>query len=217
MMPTSAQRDRVVAAIAQMTNAEINAAIAELGDGEHLTNLAQILNVKKPALRSHPDPALLVRARIRSGGPGRAIVAALEIAGPCSDACIDDLGDERADDPTKEDMLEVLPPLVAEFGEKLVTLMLSGYPAMDAPCADVFDELLDTDERFAIGAPSDDAAATPIETVVLGSAAPDTTEQAAKRQRRKEADAKKKEQAARQRAAVAASEAAYRAARKKKR
>ncbi len=212
-MATTTQRDRLLAAIAQMTNDEINAAIGDLGDGEHLTNLAQILNVKKPALRAHPDPAALVRARIRSGGPGRAVVAALEIVGPCADACIDDLGDERSDDPTTDDMLEVLPPLVEEFGPKVVTLMLATYPAMDAPCAEVFDGLLDADDRLALGPASDDPTATP--TIgAIGAAPTETPEQIAKRERRKEADAKKKDRAAKQRAAKEAAAAALKARRK---
>ncbi len=214
-MATTAQRDRLLAALAQMTNDEINSAIAELGDGEHLTNLAQILNVKKPALRAHPDPATLVRARIRSGGPARAVIAALEIAGPCADACIDDLGDERSDDPTKEDMVEVLPPLVEEFGPKLVTLMLAGYPAMDAPCAAVFDDLLDTDERFTIGPATEDATAAPA-LGAIGLATDDSPEQVAKRERRRAADAQKKERAAKQRAAKEAAAAALKARRKQR-
>jgi hypothetical protein len=213
-MPTHAQRDRLVAALAQMSADDLNTAIAGLGDGEHMTNLAQVLNVKKPALKAHPDPQALLRARVRTGGPGRAAVAALEVAGSCVDACIDDLGD-RADDPSRDDMLEVLPPLVEEFGAKVVTLMLAAYVAIDAPCGDVFDELLDTDERFVIGDPSPDATAAPTAAAGARSEA-DLAEIAAKKARRKEADAAKKEAARKARDAKAAAAAALKAARKQK-
>jgi hypothetical protein len=213
-MATSAQRDRLASALAQLSGDEINAAIAALGDGEHLTNLAQVLNVKKPALRAHPDPASLLRARVRSGGPARATMAALEIAGLCADACIDDLGD-RADDPSHDDMVEVLPPLVEEFAAKIVTLMLAAYVAMDAPCAAVFDELLDTDERFVIGPPAPDAAPAPTHDP-MPNAPPDDPEIEAKRARRRDADAKKKDAARKLRENREAAAAALRAARKKR-
>jgi hypothetical protein len=214
-MVTTTQRERLHDALAQFSGDELNTAIAELGDAEHMTNLAQVLNVKVSALRVHPDPASLVRARVRSGGPGRAVIAALEVAGACADACIDDLGDERAEDPTLEDMQDVLPPLIEEFGVKIVTLMLAGYVAMEAPCAAVFDALLDNDERFAIGAASADAeisaAAPPGPNATV-----DTAELEAKRARRKEAEAKKKEAARKQREAKETAAAALRAARKKR-
>jgi hypothetical protein len=220
-MASAAHRDRLLAAFAQFSDEELHAAINDLGDGEHLTNLAQVLNVKKPALRAHPDPASLLRGRVRSGGPGRAVIAALEVAGPCADACIDDLGDERSEDPTLEAMREVLPPLIEEFGAKIVTLMLAGYVAMEAPCGAVFDELLDTDERFAISVDSiaiDTAAAdTATPEASVSQAALDSDAVAAKRARRKEADALKKEATRKQRDARDAAAAALRAARKHKR
>lgn len=212
-MATSAQRDRLAAALAQLSGAELNAAIDALGDGEHLTNLAQVLNVKKPALRAHPDPASLLRARARSGGPARVTMASLEIVGLCADACIDDLGDS-AEDPGHDDMVDVLPPLLEEFGPKIVTLMLAAYVAMDAPCAAVFDTFLDTDERFVIGPAAPDATSIAAPGDVTSSALADDDLEA-KRARRREADVKKKEAARKQRAAQEAAAAALRAARKK--
>lgn len=214
-MVTTTQRDRLYDALTQFSGDELNTAIAELGDSEHMTNLAQVLNVKMSALRVHPDPASLVRARVRSGGPGRAVIAALEVAGACADACIDDLGDERAEDPTLEDMQDVLPPLIEEFGVKVVTLMLAGYVAMEAPCAAVFDALLDNDERFAIGPASADAEVSTA-APVGPNATVDTAELEAKRARRKEAEAKKKEATRKQREAKETAAAALRAARKKR-
>ena len=78
-------------------------------------------------------------------------LAALSVAGPCSDDCIDSLGD-AADLPSREDMNVVLDGLVDRWGTPMVTLMLAAYPAMDAPCGPIFLEILDEDERFAISA-----------------------------------------------------------------
>src|SRR3954453_3210688 len=141
--------DRLSAALATFDDDALDDAIRALGEGEHLVELAQALNAKRPALLSHPHPSSLVRPRVYSGPPGRRVLAALSIAGPCSDDCIDVLG-ENSDDPTREDMDGVLDDLVERWGAQMVTLMLASYPAMDAPCGAVFAEILDTAERFAI-------------------------------------------------------------------
>jgi len=43
--------------------------------------------------------------------------------------------------------------VLERHGPTLVTLMLAGYAASDAPCRPVMRELLDSDERFVIGPP----------------------------------------------------------------
>ena len=148
-MASPAPLNRLSAALATFDDDALDDAIRALGEGEHLVELAQALNAKRPALLSHPHPSALVRPRIYSGPPGRRVLAALSIAGPCSDDCIDVLGD-KADEPTREDMDGVLDDLVERWGAQMVTLMLAAYPAMDAPAGPVFAEILDTDERFAI-------------------------------------------------------------------
>src|SRR4051794_3125666 len=149
MASSPAPLDRLSAALATFDDDALDDAIRALGEGEHLVELAQALNAKRPALLSHPHPSSLVRPRIYSGPPGRRVLAALSIAGPCSDDCIDVLGD-KSDDPTREDMDAVLDDLVERWGAQMVTLMLAAYPAMDAPAGPTFAEILDTDERFAI-------------------------------------------------------------------
>ncbi len=141
--------DRVSAAIATFSDADLDDAIRALGEGEHLASLAQALNAKRPALLAHPNPSQLIRPRVYSGPPGRRVLAALSIAGPCSDDCIDTLGD-AAEEPTREDMDGVLDGLVERWGVQMVTLMLTAYPAMDAPCGPVFIDILESDDRFAI-------------------------------------------------------------------
>ena len=148
-MTSPAPLDRLSAALATFDDDALDDAIRALGEGEHLVELAQALNAKRPALLSHPHPSSLVRLRIYTGPPGRRVLAALSIAGPCSDDCIEML-DDKADEPTREDMDGVLDELVERWGAQMVTLMLAAYPAMDAPAGPVFADILDTDERFAI-------------------------------------------------------------------
>jgi hypothetical protein len=157
-MTDPAPLDRLSAALATFDDDALDDAIRALGEGEHLVELAQALNAKRPALLSHPHPSSLVRPRIYSGPPGRRVLAALSIAGPCSDDCIEVLGD-NADDPSRDDMNEVLDDLVERWGAQMVTLMLAAYPAMDAPCGPTFAEILDSDERFAIPESAYEAAA----------------------------------------------------------
>ncbi len=154
--------ERVSAAIAAFSEADLNDAIRALGEGEHLQSLAQALNAKKPAVLAHPNPAELVRPRVYIGPPGRRVLAALSIAGPCSDDCIDTLGD-AAQEPNREDMDTVLDGLIERWGAQMVTLMLTAYPAMDAPCGPVFIDILDSDARFAIPQASFTAVAEAIE------------------------------------------------------
>jgi hypothetical protein len=206
----------VGAALAQLRAADIETLVRALRDGEHLTALAQALNVKKAAIAAHPEPAVIVRARLRSGPPSRRIVAAMELAGPCSDECIGALG-PRADDPGRDDMLEVLPALLERWGAPIVTLMLAAYVAMEAPCAAVFEDLLTTDERFVIGEPADDA----VPRGPGAGAAPavgdvDDVDDPEKRARRKAAAERKKEAARRAREAREAAAAALRTARHRK-
>jgi hypothetical protein len=152
-MADTARTDRVRAALAALADEQLDAAVQALGEGEHLGNLAQALNLKRPALSAHATPSEIIRPRLATGAPARLAYAALAIAGPCSDACIDALGD-ASDDPSHDDMAGVLPDLVERFGAPMVTLMLAAYPLIDAPCAEVFEDLLEHDERFTIGEPA---------------------------------------------------------------
>jgi hypothetical protein len=93
--------------------------------------------------------------------------------------------------------------------------MLAAYVAMDAPCAAVFDELLDADERFVIGPPAPDSAPAPGHDP-MPETPPDDPDIEAKRARRRDADAKKKDAARKQRESREAAAAALRAARKKR-
>lgn len=141
--------ERVSAALAAFSASDLDDAIRALGEGEHLEALAQAMHTKRTAVLGHPNPAELVGGRLFAGAPGRRVLVAMALCGPCADDCIDNLG-EAADDPTLDDMAGVLDGLVERWGTTMVTLMLAAYPAVDAPCGPVFVEILDTDERFAL-------------------------------------------------------------------
>jgi hypothetical protein len=179
--------DRVRAALAALTDDQLDAAVHALGDGEHLGSLAQALNLKRPALHAHPTPSELVRPRLAHAAPGRLAYTALALAGPCSDECIDALGD-HADDPAKDDMERVLPELLEHHDAAIVTLMLTAYPAIDAPCRAVFEDLLDTDPRFEIGPPAATKWTTAVSIVEV--------DESAVERARKERDARIKAEAA---------------------
>src|SRR5437763_3766350 len=107
-MADAAAAERVRAALAALTDEQIDAAVHALGDGDHLGNLAQALNLKRPALTAHATPSEIVRPRLATGSPTRLAYAALALVGPCSDACIEALGD-ASDHPSRDDMVGVLP------------------------------------------------------------------------------------------------------------
>lgn len=183
--------ERVRAALAALTDEQLDAAVRSLGHGEHLGSLAQALGLKRPALHSHPTPSELVRPRLARAAPARLAYTALALAGPCSDECIDALGDASGN-PSPADMARVLPELLERHDPSMVTLMLAAYPAIDAPCRAVFEELLDADERFAIGPPAETKWTATVNIVEV--------DESAVERARKEHEARIKAEAARRRA-----------------
>jgi hypothetical protein len=142
----------------------------------------------------------LVRRKLRHASPDRQLQAAFALVQNPNDETIAALGD-RADEPTRDDLCEVLPPVIEGHGAPLVTVMLAAYTATDALCRPVMRELLDTDERFAIGE------AVALEEAAAGPAVFKPVVDEAKREQRREAKAAKRDAAARAREARAAGEA----------
>ena len=182
------------------------AGISEKSRGE----VAGQLNL--PRATMHLGDALipLVRRKLRGASPERQLQVTFALVERVNDATVAALG-SRSEDPTRDDMLEVLPAVVDAHGAALVTVLLAGYAASDALCRPVMRELLQTDERFAIGPPvavEDPASAgvTAPESVV------DEAELAAKREQRKTVKEAKRAAEARARDARATAEAKRRAA-----
>ncbi len=147
----------------------------------------------------------LVRRKLHTVSPDRQLQAAFGLSECANDDTVESLG-ERAEDPSLDDLREVLPPVVEEHGAPLVTAMLAAYSASNAPCRLVMRELLETDDRFVIGA------AVAVEAPAPAIAVFKPVVDEAKREQRREAKAAKKAADAKAREARAAGEASRRAA-----
>jgi hypothetical protein len=192
----------------------MSAAIVALDDDalrhglEHMSEKTRgelATQLQLPRATMHLGDALvpLVRRKLHTIGPDRQLQAAFSLAECANNDAIEALGD-RSDEPSVEDLQEVLPPVVAEHGAALVTAMLAAYAASNAPVRPVMRELLDTDGQYVIGpeiAPEDAAPAIAVFKPVVDEA---------KREQRREAKAAKRALEAQRRAAQAAGEATRR-------
>jgi hypothetical protein len=179
--------------------------------------LAGQLNLPRSAMHLGDGLVSLVRRRLRTSPPERQLDAAFAMTEEVNRETIDALGD-RSDDPSRDDLLEVLPPVVERHAPSLVTLMVASYAVSDAQCREVMRDLLETDDRFAVPEIGDDAADDPIGT--FGAIAPaqrrdDDPELEAKRQKRREAKAARKAAADHDREARASGDAKRREAQHK--
>jgi hypothetical protein len=112
------------------------------------------------ALRRHRDPAsVLDRPQYRQA---LSLVAAA-VSEECLAACVDQLGD-HADDPTKEQLLEALDTIGADFSPAIVAVMLASVADSHMRASELCLEILTTDERFGLSEDADghsgDAGAT---------------------------------------------------------
>jgi hypothetical protein len=210
--------ERLAAAIAALDDDALRSAVGAMAEPTR-TELAGTLQLPRATMHlGNALPPLLRRKLLASPAP-RQLNAAFALAEAVNDDTVRALG-PRHDDPSREDMLDVLPAIVDEHGAPLVTLMLAAYAASDAQCQAVFAELLVTDERFAIGEPvaSDegDAGGTP---AAGGSvSASDTTtepERDLRREERKASKSARRNARQHERAAQQAAHAARKAAQRR--
>jgi hypothetical protein len=166
--------------------------------------LAVTLNLPRATMHLGDALVPLVRRKLVNVSPDRQLQATFNIVQQLNDETVDALGD-RSEDPTTEDMLEVLPPVVEKHGAPLVTAMLAGYAASDAPCRTVMRGLIDTDERFTIGPPV--AVDERASEALAGPAKVDKLELEAKREARRVAKDAKRAAEVRERDARANAEA----------
>jgi hypothetical protein len=139
-----------------------------------------------------------VRSAVKAGriDGGMEAIAAI-IADACLADCIQELGD-NADNPSSDQLREVLPGLVERHGVAVTRIMLAGTVAGEAPASAIIRDLLKNDELVALPR-VEEASITP--DMVAPSRPAD--EQAELRARRKAARAEK-QQAARERQAQSA-------------
>ena len=148
-----AERDveRMGQALAALDDEALRSGLAGMSEKSR-GELAGQLNMPRATMYLGDALVPLVRRKLRSAQPDRQLQATFAIVERVNDATIESLGD-RSQDPSHDDMVEVLPAVVDKYGSPLVTAMLAGYAASDAPCRPVMRELLENDERFAIGPP----------------------------------------------------------------
>jgi len=165
-------------AIKATPDEELAAAI-EVLDDEHLEGLESFVEEATPGG---------IRAGVQSGridGGMEAIAAILTDA--CLAECIEELGD-HADNPSTDQLKEVLPGLVEKHGLGITQIMLAGTVAGDAPASAIIRDLLKSDELVALPK----AESTPT-APVLDTSKRSADEQAELRAKRKAAKLAKKE------------------------
>lgn len=148
-----------------------DSALADLAgalEGELRDGFARIIGLAEGAY----DDTATLGAAVRDGIAKRRMAhdAGIILAEPCTQWAIEELGD-ASEDPTLDQLNELLPRAIEKFGLDAVRLMVIQY----SRSLKGFRELVASDERFAMG-----GSAAPV--VVLEK---DEAEQAAKREARK--------------------------------
>jgi hypothetical protein len=138
--------DRALAALDDDT---LRRALADMSEKSRLEVAAQ-LQLPRATMRLGDALIPLVRRKLQTAAPDHQLQVLFALAQHVNDQTIEALG-PRSEEPTREDLLEVLPDVIEEHGITLVTLMLVGYAASDALARPVMRELLETDDRFVVG------------------------------------------------------------------
>ena len=168
-------------------------------------SLARALHVPVTVLTEGPNAAAVVRTRARNMEPARASAVGRDLVETCGDETVTALGD-RSDDPTYDDLLSVLDPLIDKWGTRVVAVLLAATADGEFPARDVCARLLDEDPRFAL-----DALGPPREDTIGRPASQEREvsdeEQELKKERRRE---KRQERAAKKRNSATPRPARYR-------
>ncbi len=138
-------------ALAALDDETLRGALAEMSEKSRLDVAAQ-LQLPRATMRLGDALIPLVRRKLQTAAPDHQLQVLFALAQHVNDQTIEALG-PRSEEPTREDLIEVLPEVIEEHGVTLVTLMLVGYAASDALCRPVMRELLETDDRFVVGEP----------------------------------------------------------------
>jgi len=195
-------------ALAALDDDVLRSALAAMSEKSRLEVAAQ-LQLPRATMRLGDALVPLVRRKLQTAAPDHQLQVLFALAQHVNDQTIEALG-PRSEEPTRDDLLEVLPAVVERHGAPLTTLMLAGYAASDAPCRPVMRELLETDDRFVIGPPVEVEAKPELETPpepVL-----DKKELEAKREQRRAAKEAKRAAEVREREARVAAQAKRRQA-----
>jgi hypothetical protein len=195
-------------ALAALDDATLRGALAGMSEKSR-QDVA--MHLQLPRATMHLGDALMpiVRRKLATTAPDHQLQVLFALAQHANDQTVELLG-KRAEDPTKEDLLEVLPAVVDAHGAEIVTLMLAGYTASDAVCRPVMRDILESDDRFVIGEPV--AVEAKPELGALPASTLSKAELDAKREHRRAAKDAKRQAALREREARANAQAARRQA-----
>jgi peptidoglycan/xylan/chitin deacetylase (PgdA/CDA1 family) len=198
---------RMEQALAALDDETFRAALAAMSEKSRL-EVASQLQLPRATMRLGDALVPLVRRKLQTAGPEHQLQVLFALAQHVNDQTVEALG-PRSEEPTRDDLLEVLPDVIEKHGVTLVTLMLAGYAASDALARPVMRELLETDDRFVIGEPVEVEAKPE-----LASVAPkiDKAELEAKREQRRTAKEAKRAAELREREARATADAKRRQA-----
>ena len=127
-------------ALAALDDDTLRRALADMSEKSRLDVAAQ-LQLPRATMRLGDALMPLVRRKLQTAGPDHQLQVLFALAQHVNDQTIEALG-PRSEDPTRDDLLEVLPAVIEEHGATLVTLMLvglrrerRGVPAGDARAA----------------------------------------------------------------------------------
>jgi hypothetical protein len=203
-----ADLNRMAEALAALDDDTLRGALADMSEKSRL-DVATHLQLPRATMRLGDALIPLVRRKLQTAAPDHQLQVLFALAQHVNDQTVELLG-PRSEEPTRDDLLEVLPAVIEAHGATLVTLMLVGYAASDALCRPVMRELFETDDRFEIGPPIEVEAKPE-----LGALPPpklDKAELEAKKQQRKAAKEVKRAAEVREREARIAAQAKRRQA-----
>ncbi len=193
---------RMAEALAALDDDTLRNALAAMSEKSRL-DVASHLQLPRATMRLGDALIPIIRRKLQTAAPDHQLQVLFALAQHVNDQTVELLG-PRSEEPTREDLIEVLPEVIEEHGVTLVTLMLVGYAASDALCRPVIRELFETDDRFVIGPP------VPVEAKPQLGALPgpalDKEELKAKREQRKVAKEAKRAAEVREREARAAAQ-----------
>src|SRR3954453_1787690 len=115
---------RMTDALAALDDAALRHAlggISEKSRGE----VAGQLNLPRATMHLGDALVPLVRRKLRGASPERQLQVVFALVERVNDSTVAALGD-RSEDPSRDDMLEVLPPILEQHGAPLVTALLAG-------------------------------------------------------------------------------------------
>jgi hypothetical protein len=206
--PDEEQVERLTAALAALDDTALRDAVQGLTEPNRV-ELASTLQLPNATMHLGNALAPLLRRKIRGAAPQRQLTAAFALTETVNDDMVHALG-ARHDDPSRDEVLGVLPDVLDRYGAPIVTVLVAAYAASSAVCQPVMSELLETDERLVIGDPVDDGEAAPL--VRANTTAGSDADRDARREERKAAKAARRSAQRHQRDAQEAAHAARRSA-----